>query len=344
MFKFRALKILFIILLCAFITSVSACSTMFTTNNTPTLNLGYFPNITHSQALYSASENILQNALDDINVNWYLFNAGPTEIESMLAKRIDIGYIGPVPAITGYSKSGGNIKIIAGATSAGSLLVTSHNANISSISELSGKTIAVPQFGNTQDILLRKILNDNGLSSAEDGGTVNIIQQDNANIKLLMQTGQIDAACVPEPWGSRLISEANANTLLSHDEILNGEYSVALIIVRCEYLEENREIVKEFLKHHVLVSNMISIDTQSYSDKINSAIYQYSGVSLSENVLDSAYSNLEVTYDPFKKSIEQFINICYDQKLISSEIEIDDLVDLSLLNEVLRELELEPIN
>ena len=343
MLKIRTFKIFIISLLCVFAAGLSACDAIFNQDKTPVLSLGCFPNITHSQALYCASEDILKNTLDGVNVNWYLFNAGPTEIESMIAKRIDIGYIGPVPAITGYEQSGGQIKIIAGATSAGSLIVTAEGSEISSVSQLNGKTVAVPQFGNTQDILLRKILNDAGLSSVEDGGSVNIIQQDNANIKLLMQTGQIDAACVPEPWGSRLVLEAEAGILLSADDIFGGEYCVALVIVRSDYLEENREIVKEFLKQHVIASMDIAGNTEAYSGKINSAIYEYSGVLLDSDVLCSAYSNLEVTYDPFKDSIEQFVDVCLEQGIISSETDVNELVDLSPLNEALRELGLDTI-
>nr|WP_304519337.1 ABC transporter substrate-binding protein [Clostridium estertheticum] len=87
------------------------------------------------------------------------------------------------------------------------------------LKDLSGKKIAVPQFGNTQDLTLRKILSDNGLKDKTKGGTVEVRQAANADILALLQKGDIDAALVPEPWGSRLIKEKSANIILDYKDV-----------------------------------------------------------------------------------------------------------------------------
>ena len=53
---------------------------------------------------------------------------------------------------------------------------------------------------------------------------------------------------MPEPWGATLLAN-DAEMVLDYNEIFeNGEYDVAVVVARKEFMEENPEIVDEFLK------------------------------------------------------------------------------------------------
>jgi NitT/TauT family transport system substrate-binding protein len=93
--------------------------------------------------------------------------------------------------------------VLAGATDAGAIFVSRKDLVIKDLNELKGKRIAVPQFGNTQDLSLRDLLNQNGLKDTTKGGTVEIRQAENPDIKTLLDKGEVDAAFVPE-HGARL--------------------------------------------------------------------------------------------------------------------------------------------
>ena len=48
------------------------------------VNIGYFNNITHAQALMMKAEGTLDKSLgDDVSVKWTAFNAGPAEVEAL---------------------------------------------------------------------------------------------------------------------------------------------------------------------------------------------------------------------------------------------------------------------
>ena len=50
----------------------------------------------------------------NVNIQTTVFNVGPSAIEALLAKRIDVTYVGPNPTINGYVVSDNNdLKIIA---------------------------------------------------------------------------------------------------------------------------------------------------------------------------------------------------------------------------------------
>jgi NitT/TauT family transport system substrate-binding protein len=87
----------------------------------------------------------------------FTFNAGPSAIEALLAKRIDATYVGSNPAINGYIVSGGkDLRIISGAASGGAVFVVRNGSGINSPKDFAGKQFASPQLGNTQDVALRK--------------------------------------------------------------------------------------------------------------------------------------------------------------------------------------------
>jgi NitT/TauT family transport system substrate-binding protein len=57
------------------------------------LRIGYFPNVNHAQAVIGFGTNDFKKQLgDNIDVQTFTFNAGPSAIEALLAKRIDVTY------------------------------------------------------------------------------------------------------------------------------------------------------------------------------------------------------------------------------------------------------------
>ena len=150
---------------------LAACSTSGRSdpNGAMVLRVGYFPNITHSQALIGLARGDFQTALGpQVQIEPIQFNAGPSVIEAMFAGEIDMSYIGPNPAINGYVQSQGEaLRIVAGATSGGAALVVRPEAGITTPPDLSGRRLATPQLGNTQDVALRSYLIAHGFDTVE---------------------------------------------------------------------------------------------------------------------------------------------------------------------------------
>ena len=255
------LKKIFVIAgVAAMVAGLSGCGgTKKDSDKTTEINVGYFNNVTHAQALYMKAQGTLDKAFDGkAKVKWTSFNAGPSEVEALFSGDIDIGYIGPVPAISANVKSKGDVSIISGASQAGVELVKAPGSKIKSAKDLDGKTVAIPQIGNTQHLCLLKLLSDNGLKTVEEGGTVTVTAVENADIQNMMDQGNIDAALVPEPWGSILVKNG-AEIVLDYNEVyMEGNYPVAVVVVRNEFLKEHPDLVKEFLKQHEAATDKIN--------------------------------------------------------------------------------------
>ncbi|TYQ15186.1 UNVERIFIED_CONTAM: NitT/TauT family transport system substrate-binding protein [Acetivibrio alkalicellulosi] len=307
-------------------------------NNIQSVRIAHFPNITHSQALVGREKGLFESAFGEkVNVEWKAFNAGPAQIEAFFANELDIGYIGPVPAINGFVRSRGDIRIISGATNAGAILISRKDIIINDLQSLKGKKIAVPQFGNTQDILLRSLLNENGLQDTAKGGDVNIIQAPNPDILTLFKNGSIDAAFVPEPWGSIIIKETEANIIFDFNEVWNdGQYSTALVIVRTKFLKDHTEIVEKFINTHVEITNYINNNPDESKEIINEQLLKLTGRSLEKEILDDSFRRLIVTNNPEEESLFKFVDELVKLGFYRTTPDTEELLDITILNKVLK--------
>jgi NitT/TauT family transport system substrate-binding protein len=121
-----------------------------------TLRVGHFPNITHVQALVArAFERQGKSWFGErlgpgVKIEWYAYNAGPSAMEAIFAKSLDLTYVGPNPALNAYARSQGEeVRVIAGAVNGGSALVVQPDSGLAKPADFKGKRIATPQFGNT---------------------------------------------------------------------------------------------------------------------------------------------------------------------------------------------------
>ncbi len=284
------------------------------------VKVGYFNNVTHAQALYMKAEGTLDKAFgNDVSITWTAFNAGPAEVEALFSGDIDIGYIGPVPAITANVRSDGDVSILSGATLAGAELLRAAGSGIEEVADLDGKTVAIPQIGNTQHLCLLKLLEDNGLSTTEEGGTVNVVAVDNADVQNMMDQGNIDAALVPEPWGSTL-EGSGAEIVLDYDEVYRGgDYPVAVVVVRNDFLKDNPELVKKFLKAHEETTAYISENSSEAAKVVNEEINDATGKSLDSEILESAFTKIQVSTEVSREAMEDFEKISLEQEFIQKE-------------------------
>jgi NitT/TauT family transport system substrate-binding protein len=237
-----------------------------------------------------------------------IFDSGPQVIEAMFANSIDIAYVGPGPAINGFLKSEKHdVKILAGAASGGASFVIHPDSTINSAEDLSGKRIAAPQIGNTQDISLRHYLSQNRLIPAEKGGSVVVLNIQNPDIYTLFVKGEIDGAWVPEPWATRLVQELGGKRLFFEEELWpDKQFASALLIGRTTYIEKNPEIIQSWIDSNNKTVTWINANPKETELIFNQFMKKTLGKSLPENILSESLANIKITSDPIEESISIF--------------------------------------
>jgi NitT/TauT family transport system substrate-binding protein len=305
------------------------------------LRIGYFPNINHAQAVIGLENGDFQRAMgDDVEVRTQIFNAGPSAIEALFANQIDVTYIGSNPAINGYVVSKGEgLRIISGAASGGAVFVVRNDAGINSVDDLANKKFASPQLGNTQDVALRKYLLDNAYETKEKGGNVEVLPVQNADILTLMIKKDIQGAWVPEPWGARLVKEANGRIFLDERELWpNGEFVTAHIVARTDYLEKNPRIISKLLEAHIDETKWINENPDEAMRQFNVELQKLTGKTIPADEFEEGFSRMTLTWDPVKESLFESANDAFEIGFLGDKRpDLSEIYDLTILNEVLKE-------
>ena len=291
------------------------------------VRIAYFPNITHTQALVMKNQKTLENKWQDkCNVSWTSFNAGPAEVEAIFAGEIDLGYIGPVPALSANVKSNGDVKIISNVTNAGAVLLKRKDSGIQTVKDLAGKKVAVPQIGNTQHLCLLDLLTQNGLKTVDKGGDVTVSASSNADILNLIDNGSVDAAVVPEPWGTTIEKNGSAEVLLEYDKLfLEGNYPTAVVIAGSDFIKEHPDLVKEFLQAHEDATLYINENATQAQEIVNKEIESVTGKALETDVIQKAFGRMKVDTTLNKEAVMTFAKISKDEGFISTVPEENDV-------------------
>jgi NitT/TauT family transport system substrate-binding protein len=259
------------------------------------VRLGFFPNVTHAQAILGVTSGDFSAAVGPLKFTPRAFNAGPDLIEALNAHQIDVGYVGPGPVINAFAQSHGQgIRVISGSAANGVLIVAAKGSGISQLSDLKGKRIATPQKRNTQDISARHYVT----SVLGQADSENVKPIGNAEQVTMMLQGNIDAAWVPEPWGSLLISKSGA-TLVGEEKDLwpAKQFDLTVLVTTPEFLAAHGDVIQQLLKVHRDWTSKLNTNPADCVAKLEAGIASYTGQPLPPGVVASSLSHVKFTTD-----------------------------------------------
>lgn len=265
------------------------------------VRVGYFPNVTHAQALVGIAGGYFARELGpEVEIQPFLFNAGPSCMEALLAGRLDLTYVGPNPALNTYLRSNGQaLRILAGGCAGGSALVLRRGEESSSSRELQGKKLATPQLGNTQDVALRYFLAQHGLKTREEGGDIQVYPVGNSNIILLFRRGEIDGAWTVEPWVSRLVTQEGGYIFLDEEELWpDGLYPTTYLVGSVAFLQKQPELVAKWVGVHLRLTQELTEEPERFIPEINKELAKVLGQPLPPEILEPAVRRLRFTCLP----------------------------------------------
>lgn len=264
-----------------------------------TIRVGHFPNVTHVQGLVAqhlsrTGRGWFEERLGkDVKIEWYIYNAGPSAMEAILADSIDLAYVGPSPTLNAYAKSNGEeIRIIAGAATGGAALVVQPDSGLKQPADFRGKTIATPQLGNTQDVACRAWLSNGGLKITQTGGDAFIVPTPNPEQFALFKSKKLDAVWTVEPWVSRLERDAGGKILVEQ-----SKDSITVLVSSVKFLKSKRELVKQFVQAHRELTEWILAHPDEAKRMIQQELAAETRAEVSADLIGLAWKRIALTGD-----------------------------------------------
>jgi NitT/TauT family transport system substrate-binding protein len=223
------------------------------------------------------------------------------------------------------------VRVVAGAAANGALIVARKDAGISSLADLKDKKIATPQMGNTQDISARHYV----MAVLKQADTKNIVPVANAEQAAMMARKDIDAAWTPEPWGSRLVAEADG-VVIAHEKDIkemwpDGELALTVVITTPEFLRDHPDVLGKVLKAHVALTQRLQKEPDKCLPDLESALLKLTGKKLPAGVLPAAIKNVKFTTDPLEETLKAMAKWTYELNFSKDLVDTQGLVDLSVL-------------
>ncbi|MCS7336617.1 MAG: ABC transporter substrate-binding protein [Verrucomicrobiae bacterium] len=311
------------------------------------VRVGHFPNLTHAQAvighaLTRQGRGWFEERLGtNVQVQWYVYNAGPSAMEAIFAGSLDLTYVGPNPAINAYLRSEGKeVRIVAGVCSGGAALVVQPDGRIRTDSDFRGKRVGTPQLGNTQDVAARAWLLSKGHRVTLTGGDVLVVPTPNPDQLALFRKGALDAVWTVEPWVSRLVLEAGGEVYLEEKTLWSqtgGRYVTTHLVSSVRFLDRHPDLVKKWVAAHVELTQWIKANPAEAKKLLNDELKAETGRGLAAEVLERAWDKIELTWDPVPESLAKSAEDAYRIGFLKVRPELAGIYELRFLNEVLAE-------
>jgi NitT/TauT family transport system substrate-binding protein len=151
----------------------------------------------------------------------------------------------------------------------------------------------------------------------------------------MMARGLIDAAWVPEPWGSRLMSETGA-VLIGEEKDLwpDHEFSLTVVITTPAFLAAHPEVIEKILSVHHLWTQRLNVDPLHYADQLNDALAALGGKKLPAAVIRGALQRTRFTDDPLPNTFSTMEQWSHDLKFINSAPELTDLFQTDIIRKL----------
>jgi NitT/TauT family transport system substrate-binding protein len=274
-----------------------------------TIRVGHFPNITHAQGL--VAHNLTRQGKgwfeerlgSGIKIEWFVYNAGPSAMEAIFAKSIDLTYVGPGPALNAYTKSNGaEMRLIAGAANGGAALVVQPDQNLKAPPDFRGKKIATPQLGNTQDISCRAWLVAGGLNITQLGGDAQVLPTQNPDQLSLFQQKRVDAVWTVEPWVTRLEREAGGKILVDEREV-----ATTVLVSSAKFLSERRELAKKFAQAHAELTDWMAKNPEEAQKLIKAELLEETKSDMAPDLIAQSWKRIVFTAEVPRALVESFV-------------------------------------
>ena len=274
-----------------------------------TIRVGHFPNVTHVQGLVAHHLSrtgrgwFEQRLGPDVKIEWYIYNAGPSAMEAILADSIDLTYVGPSPALNAYTKSNGEeIRIVAAAAAGGAALVVQADSALKQPSDFRGKTIATPQLGNTQDIAARAWLGNGGLKITQTGGDAFIIPTPNPDQLALFKNKKLDAVWTVEPWVSRLERDAGGKVLVEQ-----SNESITVLVSSVKFLKTKRDLAARFIRAHRELTDWIVSHPEEAKQMMRQELAAETKAEVSPELIAQSWKRIVLKNDASLDEYQHFV-------------------------------------
>ncbi|HWQ44724.1 MAG TPA: ABC transporter substrate-binding protein [Methanosarcina barkeri] len=210
-------------------------------NEVKTVKIGYLP-LTHALPLYIEND-LSANNSKNFKVELVKFGSWTELSDAVNTGQVD-GASMLIELAMKSKEQGIDLKTVALGHRDGNVVVVSKD--ITQVADLKGKTFAIPHRLSTHNVLLYKMLKENGLTVND----LNVVELPPPEMPAALSEGRISGYIVAEPFGAKSVASGNGKVLFESQDLWNGSVCCGLVL-RNDFIENNPTVAAEFIKEYI---------------------------------------------------------------------------------------------
>ena len=279
---------------------------------------------------------------EGLNLTAYESYATGMALASALARGdIAVAYICLVPAINAYANAGVPLKVVAGTHKYGYGLVVDAD-KIKNVKDLEKPDVRIGcvREGGAVDVLFHKVIDTYNI---DEGKVLDNVQRMNpARQVIAVESGQLDAALLPEQWAT--MAEESGFTMLLTSQDVWPQMQGSVVVVKEDLINEHPEVVKKLIKvsqkatdwanqHPAEAAEVVARQLQASGSEVLpvEVADTASGLAITDEVLLRSMQRMEFTTDIDPEIVQDIIDYIAGLGYIQSSFNAGDILDLRFL-------------
>lgn len=288
-------KIVTLFMVVVMLVSLTACgSKQGSTDKTgdgKTIKIAYLP-ITHSLAVLAEADELQEK--DGIKIELIKYGSWPELLDALNSGKVD-GASVLIELAMKSKQEGVGIKAVALGHKDGNVLIVSNK--IKDVSDLKGKTFAIPHRQSSHNILLNDALAKGKLTMDD----INVTELAPTEMPSALASGTIDGYCVAEPFGAMGVSLGVGKVLYSSEELWEDSLCCGLVLTDA-FIEAHPDEAKSFVQSYKATGAGLD------EEKAKKVAKEY--LNQKDEVLDISlqwisYKDLDITKDTYDVLVEK---------------------------------------
>ena len=257
-----------------------------------------------------------------------IFKAGPELMSAFSAGALDAGYVGEAPATTAVANKTAKVVVLAQVNVEGSALVVKKDSPFQKVTDLAGKSVAIPGHATVQDFLFKKALLNNKIDQKQ----VKTLVIKPPEMIGALRTDQVEAFIAWEPFPAKA-QTMEVGRVLAYSRELWKDHPCCVLAVEAKFLETQPDSAKRLVRAHVKATDFIQ---QNPEEAVKIGV-KYTG--LDEKTIALALKNVRYTYHLSVEGEKEYVDFLSQMKYIKVENPRDfirEFLNLEILAEVLK--------
>lgn len=261
------------------------------------------------------------------------FTDFPTVVEAVKSERLEATFM-IVPLAMKLREQGVPVKIVYLGHRDGSTVIVSKNSTAKDLRDLRGKTFAIPSRYSNQNLVIHKLMEDQGVKPDE----INFVELAPPDMPGALAAGAIDSYFVGEPHAAKSELDGTGRVLYHAKDIWPHFISCCLVVTE-KLIREKPEVVKD------LVRGIAESGEWAETHRLEAARVAAPYFRQDEKVIRYVLTQPpdRVSYrmlTPTNEDLQQIHDMALKSKLLGKPVSMAELVDTSFIPTDIKQAEI----